>query len=287
MFNKVLAVSLSVVLLSSFSIASAQSTSMQKAVDANISRIEGAVQKAGLTEVASIDHARLALAEGVEMPASRVLIFSDSKINTDILSESIRAGLDLPFRALSFDESGVATVAYTDADFLRIRHGLQDVSTLRTYNSLQESLYTGLPTKPAPTISLAENYGILELRSELSVAEAVNRLTQTVKSQTDTVWFGEIDFSKEAAQHGKEIDEAVLLLFGGPAPGGVAMADFPAIGLDAFCQKLLVYADENGGSITIFNDIAALAQLHYGQAAKPHHALNERLTATFKEALRQ
>ena len=67
--------------------------------------------------------------------------------------------------------------------------------------------------------------------------------------------------------------------------GGVAMADFPAIGLDAFCQKLLVYAGDDGGSVVIFNDIAAFAELHYGSSAKPHHALNERLKATFQKAL--
>ena len=104
-------------------------------------------------------------------------------------------------------------------------------------------------------------------------------------SQDDTVWFGEIDFSSEAAEQGVELPDAVLLLFGGPGPGGVAMADFPAIGLDAFCQKLLVYADADGGSVVIFNDIAAFAELHNGTSAKPHHALNERLTATFQKAI--
>jgi uncharacterized protein (DUF302 family) len=76
------------------------------------------------------------------------------------------------------------------------------------------------------------------------------------------------------------------LLFGGPAPGGVAMRDFPAIGLDAFCQKLLVYQDDTGQTRVIFNDIAAMARLHYGRSAEPHDLLNQRLTETFKTALK-
>ena len=95
-----------------------------------------------------------------------------------------------------------------------------------------------------------------------------------------------MDFSAQAKASGADIVPAVLLLFGGPAPGGVAMADFPSIGIDAFCQKLLVYASPDGGSVVIFNDIAAMAELHYGRSAPPHAALNERLTATFSAAIK-
>jgi uncharacterized protein (DUF302 family) len=63
------------------------------------------------------------------------------------------------------------------------------------------------------------------------------------------------------------------------------MAEYPSIGLDAFCQKLLVYADEDDKTIVLYNDIAALAELHYGQSAKPHAMLNKRLTETFTKAI--
>ncbi len=151
-------------------------------------------------------------------------------------------------------------------------------------NKLLEVL-NDLDAAPAPTKGLIANYGIIELRSELSVSKAVERLRTAVMGQDDTVWFAEIDFTTEVSQLGVELPEAVLLLFGGPAPGGVAMAGFPAIGLDAFCQKLLVYAYEEGGSVFIFNDIAAMAELHYGSSAEPHHGLNKRLTETFRSAI--
>ncbi len=96
----------------------AQSSTIQTAVDENFLAVETVVAKAGDTPIASIDHARLAKAEGVEMPASRVLIFSDPEINTPILEETVRAGLDLPFRVLSFDQDGNPQIAYTDSQFL-------------------------------------------------------------------------------------------------------------------------------------------------------------------------
>lgn len=63
------------------------------------------------------------------------------------------------------------------------------------------------------------------------------------------------------------------------------MAEFPAIGLDAFCQKLLVYEGDDGKARVLFNDIAAFADLHYQRAMEPHAMLNKRLTATFKGAI--
>ncbi|WP_254435590.1 DUF302 domain-containing protein [Ruegeria arenilitoris] len=263
----------------------AHASSVQEAVDENISLIEVAIEEAGLASIASIDHARLAAAEGVEMPPSRVQIFSDPEVNTPILKENLRAGLDLPFRVLSYAQDGTAEVIHTGSDFLEVRHGLRDKSALDTFSKRLGEVTREVDGDAAPTDGLSRDYGIIELTSALSVAEAVENLTKIVVAQDDTVWFGEIDFTAEAATQDAELPEAVLLLFGGPGPGGVAMAEFPAIGLDAFCQKLLVYAGDDGGSVVIFNDIAAFAELHYGSSAKPHHALNERLTATFQKAL--
>ncbi len=264
----------------------AQAPAAQQAVDEKAAQIENAVTEAGLAPITQIDHARLAAAEGVEMPASRVQIFSDPSVNTPILRENIRAGLDLPFRVLSYADGDTARVAYTGSDFLKARHGLADSSGLEMLDSQLEEVVAAVEgAVAAPTETLVLDYGIIELDTPLSVSDAVAGLKETIMAQGDTVWFGEIDFSAEASGQGVVLPDAVLLLFGGPRPGGIAMADFPAIGLDAFCQKLLVYAGPDGGSVVIFNDIAALAELHYGTSAKPHHALNERLTATFRSAI--
>ena len=271
--------------LTIFGAGTASASPVQKAVDDNHAVVERAVEEAGLTAIASIDHARLAAAEGAEMPPSRVQIFSDPAVNSPILRENIRAGLDLPFRVLSYAQDGTAQNIYTGPEFLRIRHGLEDGAALDAFAGRLNGVTESIDANAAPTERLSRDYGIIELTSKLSVPEAVASLTKIVMAQDDTVWFGEIDFTTEASGEGVELPAATLLLFGGPKPGGIAMAKFPAIGLDAFCQKLLVYAGEDGGSVVIFNDIAAVAELHYGESAKPHHALNERLTATFKKAV--
>ena len=260
----------------------------RQAVDGSYDAISAAVSSSGLAEIIQIDHARLAAAEGVDMPPSRVQLFSDRRINTAVLKENIRAGLDLPFRILSYDDGDRAALTYTPSTFLARRHGLADAAALSSFDTRLGEVFSRLEGPvPAPiaTEGVTGDFAIIELRSRYDVQETVARLTQAVTAQPDTIWFGEIDFRAEAAVEGVTLAPARLLLFGGPAPGGVAMAEFPTIGLDAFCQKLLVYEGEDGATVVLFNDIAALARLHYGRTIEPHALLNQRLTATFEAAI--
>ncbi|MDV7143425.1 DUF302 domain-containing protein [Tropicimonas sp. TH_r6] len=259
----------------------------QAAVDTSFDAIKTAVLSAGYEPVIDIDHARLAAEAGEEMPPSRVQLFSNPEVEAQILQQDIRAGLDLPFRVLSFAEQGQAKVIYTDADFLAIRHGLDLGATGEAFDTtLTEILEAAsVVAEPAPTEGIVEDFGIIELTSAHDFETTIDRLKQSVMAQGDTIWFGEVDFTAQVAATGVDLAPTTLLLFGGPAPGGVAMAQFPAIGLDAFCQKLLVYTADDGSVKVIFNDIAALAELHYGTSAKPHHGLNQRLTETFTGAV--
>ena len=113
----------------------------------------------------------------------------------------------------------------------------------------------------------------------------IEKLKKSILSQGDTKWFGEIDFQKEAESLNIKIDKTTLLLFGGPAPGGLAMVDSPKLGLDAFCQKLLVYENKNGEVMVSFNNITDFANLYYGRSTPPQQNINKRLLNTFKNAI--
>lgn len=266
----------------------ADDVSVQAAIDDALNAMQSAAADAGVSEVVAIDHARLAAAEGVDMLPSRLLILTDPALNTAILQRNIRAGLDLPFRVLSFEQGGQPRVFYTDFAFLARRHKLDAAGIGAAFDGRMAEVLsaTSLATSAAPTEALEEDYGILELEAAHDFATTVSRLRDAIMSQDDTVWFGEVDFTNEAATSGTTLPSATVLLFGGPGPGGVAMRDFPAIGLDAFCQKLLVYERTDGRVVVLYNDIAALADLHYGASAKPHHVLNTRLTETYTQAIK-
>ena len=241
-----------------------------------------------LKVVATIDHARLAAVEEVAMPPSNVIIYSNPAITTALMKLNPRVGLDLSQKILVFEEAGKPAVAFPPSAYLAKRHGIADA--LGRYDSAIGLGLRGVDAgalSPVASEKLPANYGVLELVSDFPLGESITRLKDVVLKQGDTVWFGEIDFKAEAARSGVELPGATLILFGGPKPGGVAMAKFPKLGLDAFCQKLLVYEDSEGTVKVPFNDIKALAELHYGTSAKPHKLLNERLRQTFESAVKK
>jgi len=275
-------------LLAALSASVAADDASFEAVDAAFEKLVAGIEETGLDAVLDIDHARLAAEAGQPMPAARVVLFDDAEAVSQLLAMNVRAGLDLPMRALAYWNGEHAAVIHTGAGFIARRHGLPDSPWLgRIARDLSGVLSTtdAAVVSAVPPAAVEVDYGILELDSPHGFAGTVERLKQVVTAQSDTIWFGEIDYRDEARAFDVDLPPATLLLFGGPAPGGVAMREFPAIGLDAFCQKLLVYQDETGAVRVIYNDIAALAQLHYGRTAPPHHGLNQRLTSTFRAAL--
>lgn len=251
--------------------------------------------KQSITEfelIASLDHHRMAKEEGAYTPPAIATIFSDPKINADLISNKNQLiGLDLPFKVLCYSESDTASVklAYTSADFIAKRHGIS-VDELIDYSDKLNGVLTSFDKSiiSATNIdSVFKGYGIVELQSDFDFETTIKKLTHVVKAQSDTRWFGEIDYASEAQTFGKELNPTKLLLFGGPAPGAKAMMTTPKIGLDAFCQKLLVYELDNGEVWVAFNDIVDFAKLYYGKTTKPQQGINQRLIVTFTKAIQE
>lgn len=257
-------------------------------VDALDNKIKKSIADFNL--IASLDHHRMAEEEGVYTPLAISSIFSDSRINSELLSNKNQLlGLDLPFKILAYSEPDTtsAIVAYTSSRFIAKRHGISEDYLADYSNRLDNVLGSIDKTMISETHldSVTLGYGIVNIRSGLDFESTVENLKQIVNSQSDTRWFGELDYQKEAKEFGKELNPTILLLFGAPAPGAQAMMTSPKIGLDAFCQKLLVYEITDGEVWIAFNDIVEFSTLYYGEATKPQQLINQRLIATFTKAI--
>lgn len=242
-----------------------------------------------LAAVADIDHARLAASAGVStMPPSRALIRSNPATNSDLLALDPTIGLDLPLRTLAYQDEDHAQVAFSSAEFIAARYAIVDTKVLQAYEQDLRTALAGIePAALAPLsdAKVTPGYGIIQIRSDFAFAESADRIRQAIMSQGDTVWFGDVDYRADAEALGIDLPPARLLLFGGPAPGGMAMTDFPRLGLDAFCQKVLL-VEEPGGVVKLyFNDIVALAELHYGSSNKPQAVINQRMRETLSAAV--
>lgn len=242
--------------------------------------------------IVEIDHSRLAAKAGSPMPPSHVLIWSDPKLEASILRQNPLAGLDLPLRALVFEnqDTGKAEVIANSYDFVAHRHSLaNDGDSATRYKAAIAKAMNGIPESAIgrfPSDSMTDA-GIVTLESPFGFAATEKRVKDAINAQSDTVNFGEVDFTARSRTHGVELPPMRLLLFGGPGPGGKAMSSAPTLGLDAFCQKLLIWQDDSGTVHVSFNDLLALAERQQVPAGMPLRVINRRVKQTFTAALEE
>ncbi len=80
---------------------------------ATLERLTGAIEKAGMTIFATIDHAKNARGVGLAMPPATVLIYGSPKGGTPVMVAAPLAALDLPLRVLVLERAdGTVGVAF-------------------------------------------------------------------------------------------------------------------------------------------------------------------------------
>jgi uncharacterized protein (DUF302 family) len=86
-------------------------------------RLETAVTSKGLTIFAHIDHAAGAVAVGMALRPTDLLIFGNAKGGTPLMQAAQTLGIDLPLKILVWkDASGVTWLSYNDPVWLVKRH---------------------------------------------------------------------------------------------------------------------------------------------------------------------
>jgi len=94
-------------------------------VSQTIDRLADAATAAGLVVFARVDHAKGAQEVGLELRPTELLIFGNPKGGTPLMQDKQTAGIDLPVKALAWeDEGGQVWLGYNDTDWLARRHQL-------------------------------------------------------------------------------------------------------------------------------------------------------------------
>ena len=239
--------------------------------------------------IASLDHHRMAMTTGAYTPAAIASIFiKDNMEMYKPLLINQQLAMDFPFKILAFSDqdSENAKIAYTSADFLMKRHGLS-ASDLAFYDQEMKAVIAALPSNLIVSTDLStetKDFGVIKMESKYSFDETVSRIRALIKMNQDARWFTEIDFQKEARNYKLDVAPTFLCLFGAPKPGALAMHDAPEIGLDAFCQKVLVY-ENKGKTYVCFSDMVAFSKLYYGRSNKGQEIVTKRMTAALKKAI--
>jgi uncharacterized protein (DUF302 family) len=90
-----------------------------------LDRFEVEAKAKGFSIVARVDHAAAAEKAGMKMPASQLLLFGNPKGGTPLMLASPTAGIDLPLKALAWEDAeGKIWLGYNAADYLKSRHNI-------------------------------------------------------------------------------------------------------------------------------------------------------------------
>jgi uncharacterized protein (DUF302 family) len=102
----------------------------RQGVTATADRLEALLKDHGVLIFARINFSADAARAGLTMRPEELIIFGNPKAGTPLMQAQPLAGLDLPLKALIFEEaSGSTWIAYNDPAYVIARHGLPPALT--------------------------------------------------------------------------------------------------------------------------------------------------------------
>ena len=110
----------------------------QGSVDETVEKFKAAVEGAGATVFAVVDHAKGATSVGSQIPPATVVIFGNPKLGTPLIAANPQIGLDLPLKVLVWDEGGKTMIGYTDPVALKDRYGVTGAD--KTFDTISGAL---------------------------------------------------------------------------------------------------------------------------------------------------
>lgn len=259
--------------------------------DSLISHIEANVLAAeSLQNVVIIDHSRLGQEAGSVMPPAKVLIFSNPTLEAALIKENPMVAIDLPLRVLAYETKpgGDSKIIFNSFEYIKSRYGLSPLPALA--KEFAETMALALNGIEEEQLAYFEQNdmqpdGITTIDSPFGFQTTVDKIKAAIDAQDDTVGFGSVDFQTQAFNVGVEVKPMILILFGGPAPGAKAMSNAQTLGLDAFCQKFLIWQDNDDQVHLSFNNLLDLAERQQVSKSVALRVINYRLNKVFKEAL--
>ena len=90
-----------------------------------VKRVESVLQERGLTIFCHVDHSGEAEKVGLKMNPTQLILFGSPKGGTPVMVASPTIAIDLPLKALIWEDSGGKVwVSYNGPEYLQRRHGV-------------------------------------------------------------------------------------------------------------------------------------------------------------------
>lgn len=120
-------------------------------MDETVDVLKSALEEMGLNLVEEVDHARAAADHELELRPTKVLIFGNPEVGTQLMKADQRAGLDLPLRMLVWEnEDGRVFVTYRSPTSLQGDFALEEQEDVldKMSNALDKLSQTAVKQEP-------------------------------------------------------------------------------------------------------------------------------------------
>lgn len=99
-------------------------------------RLLAALPARNMTVFARVDHAANAAAAGMPLRPTDLVIFGNPKGGTVLMQDQQRAGIDLPLKALVWEDAdGKVRLSYNDPAWIARRHGIGNAAAVQAMAS--------------------------------------------------------------------------------------------------------------------------------------------------------
>ncbi len=104
-------------------------------------RLIAALPARNMTVFGRVDHGANAVAAGMSLRPTDLVIFGNPKGGTVLMQDQQRAGLDLPLKALVWeDANGKVWVSYNDPSWIARRHGIGDTPAVQAMTAAMKAI---------------------------------------------------------------------------------------------------------------------------------------------------
>lgn len=112
-------------------------------------RLESALKEKGITVFARIDHAQGAQQIGQALKPTLLIVFGNPAMGTPLIQRSRSIGIDLPLKALIWeDQAGQTWFSYNAPEYLARRHGITEMAELIKKMEMALSNFSKAATLP-------------------------------------------------------------------------------------------------------------------------------------------
>jgi uncharacterized protein (DUF302 family) len=112
-----------------------------KSVADTVSALTTAVDGAGATVVAVVDHAASAKKAGMELPPTTLVIFGNPKLGTPLMQKNRQIAMDLPMRVLVWQDGDTTKVGYLKPESMASWYGIAaDNPSIKTMTGALDKL---------------------------------------------------------------------------------------------------------------------------------------------------